>query len=44
MDIFPTDLMIWICSGEKDSNNQGKAAQARLQLEAEKEIWKVIPT
>ena len=42
-DIFATCWWIDIYSGEKDSDNQGKAAQAWLQLKAEKEIWKVIP-
>ena len=30
-----------VCLGEKDTNNQGKAAEAWLQHQAKKEVWKV---
>ena len=35
------ELQMIVCLGEKDTNNQGKTAEAWLQHQAEKEVWKV---
>ena len=35
------EVQMVVCLGEKDANNQGKTAEAWLQHQAEKEVWKV---
>ena len=35
------EVQMIVCLGEKDTNNQGKTAEAWLQHQAEKEVWKV---
>ena len=35
------EVQMIVCLGEKDTNNQGKAAEAWLQHQAKKEVWKV---